>query len=245
MHAIRKKRAFTLVELLVVMAIIAVLASLLLPALNRGKISAQGARCINNLRQLGLVTQMYWDDNGGNAFRYRGAYTNSGDIYWFGWLERGNEETRAFDPRFGALFPYLGGHGVEICPMLNYSAPTFKYKAKGAAYGYGYNLNLSVPLNKIPVNASKLPRPATTVLFADAAQVNTFQAPASPDHPMLEEFYSVQTNQTTVHFRHRQKASTLFCDGHVNLEKPLPNSFDLNLPNEFVGQLRKEILIAQ
>ena len=55
--------AFTLVELLVVIAMIAILAALLLPVLSRAKEHALRTACLNNLRQLGLGMRMYWDDN--------------------------------------------------------------------------------------------------------------------------------------------------------------------------------------
>jgi prepilin-type N-terminal cleavage/methylation domain-containing protein/prepilin-type processing-associated H-X9-DG protein len=56
-------RAFTLVELLVTIAVIALLAAMLMPALGRGKESGRVAVCQGNLRQIGLALQMYVDDS--------------------------------------------------------------------------------------------------------------------------------------------------------------------------------------
>jgi prepilin-type processing-associated H-X9-DG protein/prepilin-type N-terminal cleavage/methylation domain-containing protein len=239
------RRAFTLVELLIVIAVIAILAAILLPTLGNAKLSARRITCVNNLRQLGLASQMYWDDHEGDAFRYMMGASNGGTIYWFGWIEAwvpGNEGQRAFDATAGVLYPYFGGRGVEVCPSLDYNSRLFKAKATGAAYGYGYNLHISAPAPQPPVKIHRVTRPSDIALLADAGQINDFQEPASADNPLIEEFYYINDTETTVHFRHNRRANVLYCDGHVAPERPLAGSIDTRLPSELVGRLYGESL---
>ena len=237
------RSAYSLVELLMVVTVIGVLASLVLPTLAKSRKTARRVQCLSNLRQLGLAAQMYWDDHEGWSFRYRTNATPEGDLYWFGWISRGAEGTRTVDHRQGVLFPYLTGRGVELCPSLRYESPTFKLKATGAAYGYGYNLELSPKPGRSVLSIRSLPRPSSTVLFADAAQVNDFQAPASTENPLLEEFYYVSPQEPTAHFRHEGKANVVYVDGHVDKLLPVEGSIDSRMPTENVGRLLKSALM--
>ena len=148
------------------------------------------------------------------------------------------------------MFPYLNGSDVRLCPALDSTVAQFKLKATNVVCSYGYNNYHSTGPSQPPVNCNRIRQPTGTVLYADAAQVNDFQAPATRSNPMFEEWYylAMETNYSDAdnypngHFRHSQKAVVTFADGHVDLEKPVPGSIDKRLPSQSIGQLRPEIL---
>ena len=97
MHAERRPRGFTLVELLVVIGIIAVLLSILLPVLGKARASAQQLKCMSNLRQLSITWVTYTVDNS-DAIASNGRPPGGG---------RGALSMRTARPRLGGLM--IGG----------------------------------------------------------------------------------------------------------------------------------------
>jgi len=171
----------------------------------------------------------------------------SGSIWWFGWLENSNghnEGQRAFDLSAGVLFPYLHGSDVRLCPSPVWDSPQFKPKGTNVIFSYGYNKYLSPLKTNELANISRVSQPTDTALFADAAQVNTFQTQNSPYPTMFEEWYYVCLNDLpNGHFRHSNKANVAFCDGHIGSEKMDAGSHDQRMPSANIGRLRPETLL--
>ena len=119
--------AFTLVELLVVIGIVAVLASLLFPALSKAKVKAQGVGCLNNLRQLTMAWTMYAQDERDFVPMNLGDAAQADSESWVRGilsLDKGLNHPRAAPPdstnrqflQRSLLFDYAPSFGIWRCP---------------------------------------------------------------------------------------------------------------------------------
>lgn len=110
------RKAFTLVELLVVIGIIALLISILLPALNRAREAANRVSCGSNLRQWGLFINMYASDNKG-ALPIPYSYVYMWELNWPDSLEEISVGAGNAQKQFGyAIYPYLKDTRIHRCP---------------------------------------------------------------------------------------------------------------------------------
>jgi type II secretory pathway pseudopilin PulG len=212
-------------ELLVVVAIIALLMGILVPSLAPARQAARTAVCSMNLRHLHLATMFYLDDNRGAFFPY--SQPAPGGTLWYWGFEDATvnaaEGSRPLDKSRARLAPYLSrGGGLEVCPNVPYGQPYFKRKYDIASYGYAVNRNMMSDAAKYR-RFDRITRPAETVAWADAAQINTFQAPASPSNPMLEEWYyldNVIGSSPKFHFRHQKACNSVSAAGSVRPLQP-------------------------
>jgi prepilin-type N-terminal cleavage/methylation domain-containing protein/prepilin-type processing-associated H-X9-DG protein len=113
-----RRAGFTLIELMVVVAVIAVLAGLLLPALSKAQARASRIACMSNLRQFGLALQMYAGDHDDHLVpNLDGERLPLGRIWVEGWLGLpGPDTTNTLYLRRSLLGPYLQDVKVWQCP---------------------------------------------------------------------------------------------------------------------------------
>ncbi|MBC2602755.1 prepilin-type N-terminal cleavage/methylation domain-containing protein [Puniceicoccus vermicola] len=211
MYSIRKSSAFSLVELLVGLAILAMLVGILIPV-TRGAIGkARSAACASNLRQMGVAALAYASDNNGVIVPSR-IKPGGGAHYWVGQLA----------PYLGAEDPWRGfteDQNPYICPAIGEDDEGIGYTtfpiSSGKSYYASYLINLHITARTESPNSgfsntgtfrkcymSQMVAPSRTMLFICG-------------YGNMGVIYLSPGEGKFVKYPHGDKANILYLDGHV------------------------------
>jgi prepilin-type N-terminal cleavage/methylation domain-containing protein/prepilin-type processing-associated H-X9-DG protein len=184
------RRAFTLLELLVVIALIGILVAMLLPSLSQAKERAWAASCLGQVKQIGLASRMYADDNADA-------------------LPRSAHQGQSW---IGTLQPYAGGTNLWRCPR----DPN---KTRACSYAVNDYLLPPAPGSDASdfSKTTQAPAPADTFWLAECANayanIDHFHFSEANDGDYSPGGFSSQVAVT----RHLSAANYLFVDGHAQL----------------------------
>lgn len=186
-----RRRAFTLVELLVVLGILAVLSAILFPVFARARESARKTTCVAQLSQLYKAAKMYIDDNDRTLVPARTEAVGSGTrgVTWCVLLQ-----------------PYLQSRQVLICPTDPEPAASADSLCLPHSYGINYLLSFNNRWGTYPFVArmGTVSRVSDTVLFFELKDEVA---------EMGASFYSHRLSRVSC--RHNQKGNFGFLDGHI------------------------------
>ena len=221
----RQRRAFTLVELLVVIGILTVLLALLMPAAARAREQARSVQCASNLRQLGNAFVMYAIDN-------EQWYPHHGDwvvLYPADWLHW--QASR--DPSRSAVARYLGPFKPEVyrCPTDDVSA---RPRVITEAFRYSYTFNHRLSSNPYSpwerVRGSEVRNAAAKILLMEEDSISIDDANfhpgfvATPGENLLGtlhdpakrwNFHDWSTQPLANRPDRFERGNVVFADGHV------------------------------
>lgn len=216
---------FTLVELLIVIAIMGILTSLLLPALGKAKKTALGIACANNLKQIGMAYACYRDDYD-NYFHPNFGNAGYASPLW-------NHSLLRWNPEHVGIHHPTGGYLTVrslFCPSLPYHEKINGDDAWKYWISYGINHTLiGYSHNAYAINhyksgrASKVQSPSLKFFICDTAQCSDGAGGTYDDRGFWRWVAGVLgTSHGIPSARHSgHSVNMLYLDGHSDAVKPL------------------------
>jgi len=221
------QRGFTILEVLVVLSVIALLASLLLPGLAQAREQAKAVICGSNIKQIMLANTLYAEDFSGIYSPGASDFLHNLDR-WHGHREQVDSP---FDSSRGPLVDYLGaGRAIRQCPT--FASAEIGMEQGGFERGnggYGYNNayigvqssyaadgSYSVSNDRAGVPVVRVARPPATIMFTDAAFAADALIEYSFAEPRFHPGFPTARTDPSIHFRHNEHATVGWVDGHVD-----------------------------
>lgn len=215
-----KAKGFTLIEMLVVIAIIGILASMLMPSLQKALNTAKSISCVNNMRQVGLQFMSYIGDNNDNPPPYDNFNTVA-------WLAGYGPTINVNDMRSAGVFPDTI-RGMYLCPAAELVDGAIYYKhsyvmtsthvapadSGGGVHGMVGSVAVARKYNRIT---------SGSVIFTEGRlklqsgyAFGGSQGRNVPNVVNNWEIYAGTTNDCVTYYNHELKANFLFKDGRVS-----------------------------
>jgi len=233
-----KKQHFTIIELLVVMAIIILLAGLIFPSINRAKKQAITTSCLNNLTQINKASSLYLSDYEYYmpCFAADTGMSNNGKT-WLGFRTKSGSDVK-YELKTGFISDYLKENTkVLFCPAFRkQDSDTENSVTNGTGYGYNTCIGTWIYItgssygSGAGLKVNQVTNPTNTVAFADAANGRSTETQLKaiaflyPMYSVKAPFYrtvfdSLNMHGDNVHFRHNASANVIWLDGHSSQEK--------------------------